>query len=164
MADFPAVIGLGVEGAQRVRRAGNHLAEFIFGDDLEETLDSLKSAPGAFGNLVVGAARQVRAVDGIAFLVVLAGWLWVVFGFGFAGDHRPALLVLGLLPSVLWLTAGAVGGLIFEIGGIGPRSLVYWESYLLIVLFALFGSVSLRLALNPRDRRVYRAPASAPDG
>lgn len=135
----------------------------FFGDDLEETLDSLKSAPGAFGNLVVGAVRQVRLVDGVAFLLVAAGWLWLVFGFGLAGDHRPGLLILSLLPSALWLTAGAIGGLIFEIGGIGLRSLAYWESYLLILLFAAFGSVSLRLALNPRDRRVYRAPAAAPD-
>ena len=51
----------------------------------------------------------------------------------------------------------------YRVGGFGPRSLAYWESYLLILLFAAFGAVSLRLAFNPKDRRVYRAPPAAPD-
>jgi hypothetical protein len=143
--------------------AAGRIQDF-FGDDLEDALDSLKSAPGAFGNIVAAAARQVRLVDALAFSFVVAGWLWLVFGYGVASDHRAGLVALALLPSVLWLAAGGAGGLIFEIGGIGVRSLAYWESYLLILLFAVFGVVSLRLALNPRDRRVYRAPASsAPD-
>ena len=56
-----------------------------------------------------------------------------------------------------WLAAGIAGGTESEIGGIGVRSLVYWESYLLIALFACFGTISLRLALNPTDRNVYRS-------
>jgi hypothetical protein len=130
----------------------------FFGDDWEETLDSLKSAPGAFGNLLVGAARQFRLIDAAALALVLGGWLWLVAGYGVLGDHRAGLVALALLPTVLWLAAGIAGGLIFEIGGIGLRSLAYWEAYLLILLCAVFGVVSLRLALNPRDRRVYRAP------
>ena len=135
----------------------------FFGDDWEDALDSLKSVPGAFGNIVVAALRQLRLVDGAAFALVLAGWLWVVFGFGVAGDHSLALLLLALLPTLLWLAAGLIGGLVFQIGGIGSRSLAYWESYLLIGLFACFGLISLRLALNPRDRRVYRASATTSD-
>jgi hypothetical protein len=135
----------------------------FFGDDWEDTLDSLKSAPGAFGNIFVAAARQIRLVDGVAFFLVLAGWTWLAVGYGFQGDHRAVLVFLSLLPSLLWLAAGVIGGLVFEIGGIGLRSLAYWESYLLILLFGCFGSISLRIALNPRDRYVYRASATAPD-
>jgi hypothetical protein len=135
----------------------------FFGDDLEEALDSLTSAPGAFGNIVVGAMRQVRPVDGAAFLIVVAGWLWLVFGYVVAGDHRPGFVALAILPSILWFVAGTVGGVIFGVGGIGIRMFAYWESYLLVLLFAAFGVISLRLALNPRDRRVYRAPAPARD-
>jgi len=135
----------------------------FFGDDWEDALDSLKSAPGAFGNILLAAWRQVRLVDGVAFALVLAGWLWLVFGYGVAGDHSLVLVLLALLPSLLWFTAGLIGGLVFQIGGIGARSLAYWESYLLIGLFACFGLISLRLALNPRDRRVYRASATTSD-
>jgi hypothetical protein len=135
----------------------------FFGDDWEDTLDSLKSAPGAFGNIVVAAVRQVRAIDGVALALVVAGWLWVILGYGIQGEHQTGLLVLSLLPSLLWLAAGTAGGLVFEIGGIGVRALAYWESYLLIVLFAAFGVISLRLALNPKDRRVYRASTTASD-
>ena len=135
----------------------------FFGDDWEETFDSLKSAPGAFGNLLVGAVRQVRLVDGAAFALVVAGWLWLIAGYGMASDHRPGPFILAVLPTVLWLLAGVVGGLTFEVGGIGWRSLAYWEAYLLILLFAVFGLISLRLALNPKDRRVYRAPPASSD-
>jgi hypothetical protein len=128
----------------------------FFGDDWGEALGSLLSAPGAFGNVVVAAARQVRVIDALAFALVLAGWTWLMLGYGVFGDHRLGLVALSLLPTVLWLAAGITGGLFFEIGGIGVRSLAYWESYLLILLFACFGVISLRLALNPRDRRVYR--------
>lgn len=134
----------------------------LFGEDWEDVLDSLIAAPGAFGNIVVAAWRQVRLVDIAAFAIVLAGWVWLVFGFGVAGDHRLGLALLALLPTILWFAAGLAGGLVFQIGGIGARSLAYWESYLLIGLFACFGVISLRLALNPKDRRVYRA--SAPEG
>lgn len=142
--------------------AAGRLQDF-FGDDWEDTLDSLKSAPGAFGNIVVAAARQVRIVDGAALALVIAGWTWVVAGYGIAGEHQVGLVLLSLAPSLLWLAAGAVGGLVFEIGGIGVRALGYWESYLLILLFAVFGVISLRLALNPKDRRVYRATKWTPD-
>lgn len=136
----------------------------FFGDDWEEALDSLKSAPGAFGNIVVGAARQVRLVDGAAFALVLTGWAWIVIGFGLSADHRAVLVLLALTPTVLWLACGVIGGLVFEIGGIGLRSLAYWESYLLILLFAAFGLISLRLALNPRDRRIYRVATPSSQG
>ncbi len=135
----------------------------FFGDDWQESLDSLKSAPGAFGNILVAASRQVRLLDGLAFALVVAGWLWAIGGFVILGNHDVALLALALLPSVLWFAAGMVGGLVFEIGGIGVHSLLYWESYLLILVCTGFGPIILRLALNPRDRRVYRAPAAARD-
>ena len=133
----------------------------FFGDDWEGTLDSIKSAPGAFGNILVGVGRQVRIVDAAALALVLGGWVWLVAGYGLMDDHRLGLLLLALLPSALWFGAGIAGGLIFEIGGIGLRSLAYWEAYFLILLCAVFGVISLRLALNPRDRRVYHgAPAA----
>jgi hypothetical protein len=135
----------------------------FFGDDLEDTFDSLKSAPGAFGNILVAAARQVRPVDLAAFSLVVAGFGWLIAGYGIAADHRAGLLLLSLLPLALWLTAGLTAGFIFHISGIGYRSLTYWESYLLIASFSLFGLISLRLALNPKDRRIYRMSASGPD-
>jgi len=138
----------------------DRLQEF-FGDDWEETVDSLKSAPGAFGNIMLATVRQVRVVDALAFALVLVGWAWVVVGYGAASDRRIELLLLALLPSALWLAAGVIGGLVFEISGIGYRSLGYWEAYLLILLFAVFGVISLRLALNPQDRHVYRGGPNA---
>lgn len=140
--------------------AGRHLGTF-FGDDLEDTLDSLLSAPGAFGNIVLAAARQVRPIDVVAFGLVLTGWLWVIGGYAIAGNHSGQLLLLAILPTVLWLAAGIAGGLVFEIGGIGLRVLSYWESYVLILLFSIFGVVSLRLALNPKDRHIYRGGPTA---
>ena len=136
----------------------------LLGEDWEDAFDSLISAPGAFGNLIVGAARQVRPVDGVALSLVIAGLGWAIGGYAIAGHHDSLALFVSLLPLALWITAGVVGGLIFEIGGIGLHSLAYWESYLLILLFAACGTVSLRIALNPRDRRVYRSttPATKP--
>ena len=128
----------------------------IFGDDFEDVLGSLVSMPGAFGNVAVAASRQIRLVDALAFSLVLAGWAWLIGGYLVGGVHSLSLAALALLPTLLWLSAGITGGLVFEIGGIGVRSLKYWESYLLILLFACFGLISLRLALNPRDRHVYR--------
>ena len=141
--------------------AAGRLQDF-FGDDWGETFDSLKSAPGAFGNLMLGAIRQVRLVDALAFSLVTAGWFWIIGGYGLSEDHRPGLLILALLPTFLWLLAGVIGGLVFEISGIGLRSLAYWEGYLLMMLFAAFGLITLRLALNPKDRRVYRGGAVPP--
>ncbi len=127
----------------------------FFGDDLEDTLDSLKSAPGAFGNIVVAAVRQLHLLDVAAFALVLAGWAF--FAYGLAAGHG-----IGLLPLALWLTAGIAGGVIFHVGGIGYRSLGYWESYVLILTFSCFGVLALRLALNPYDRRIHRAAPTDP--
>ena len=137
----------------------NRLKAF-FGDDWEDAFDSLKSTPGALGNILVAAIRQIRPIDSLAISLIAAGWLWLIAGYGFAGDHSFELLLLALLPTLLWLLAGIIGGLVFEIGGIGLRSLGYWEAYLLIIPFAAFGAITLRLALNPRDRRVYRGPST----
>jgi len=134
-----------------VRRLGA-----FFGEDWEDAFDSIKSVPGAFGNILIAAIRQFRLVDGLAFLVVLLGWAWLVFGAILGGDHRLGLLLLSMLPTALWLAAGATGAVIFEVGGIGPRVLSYWESYVLILAYSLLGLVSLRLALNPRDRHIVR--------
>ncbi len=127
----------------------------FFGDDFEDALVSLKSAPGAFGNIVVAAVRQLRAIDIAAFALVLAGWAF--FAYGLAAGHGAGLLFLSLLPLALWLAAGIAGGVIFHVGGIGYRSLGYWESYVLILTFSCFGVLALRLALNPYDRRIHRA-------
>jgi hypothetical protein len=128
----------------------------FFGDDLEETWDSIRSVPGAFGNIVLGTLRQVRTPDVVAFSFVLAGLAWLLFGHLLMEERHLNLYILSLLPIALWFVAGIIGGFIFHIGAIGPRSLAYWESYALILLLGLFGVVSLRLALDPRDRRVHR--------
>lgn len=134
--------------------AAGRFQEF-FGDDLEGAIDSLKSAPGAFGNILVAAVRQIHVIDAAAFALVLAGW--ALFAYALATDRSLGLLVLSLAPMALWLVAGIAGGVIFHVGGIGYRSLGYWESYVLIVIFSVFGTLSLRLALNPYDRRIHRA-------
>jgi hypothetical protein len=143
--------------------AGLRLNGF-FGEDWEDALGSLVSAPGAFGNLVLASARQVRAIDAAAFGLVLAGWAWAIVGQLILGEGDNLTILVSLLPTVLWLAAGIAGGLVFEIGGFGPRVLAYWESYVLILLFALFGLISLRLALNPKDRHIYRGGPTAPSG
>jgi len=77
-------------------------------------------------------------------------------------DYRDmALYVSGLLPLLLWIVAGVAGGLVFHVGAIGRGALAFWETYVLLLLFAAFGLISLRLALDPRGRRVYRAPPAA---
>jgi len=134
----------------------------FFGDDWEDTLDSLLSAPGALGNIAVAAVRQVKAVDLAAFALVIAGWGWLLLGYVLAEERAPWGLVASLLPTLAWLACGVTGGLYFIVGGIGKRGLLYWESYLLIAFFACFGLISLRLALNPRDTRVYRATPARP--
>jgi hypothetical protein len=141
--------------------AAGRLGAF-FGDDWDEAFDSIKSVPGAFGNIVVAASRQVRLVDVLALVLVVAGWGWIVVGAAIGGDQRFGLLLLAVAPTIAWLVAGVIGALVFEIGGIGPRVLGYWESYVLIVFFSLFGLISLRLALNPKDRVVYRQPGRSP--
>jgi hypothetical protein len=138
-----------------------HRIQAFFGDDLEETWDSLLSVPGAFGNILVGVVRQVRPIDGVALAAVLAGLVWLFVGHVVIGHRDIGFYVSGLLPLVLWLIAGVAGGLVFHVGAIGRGSLAFWETYVLLLLFAAFGVVSLRLALDPRDRRVYRAPPAA---
>ncbi len=133
----------------------------FFGDDWDEALDSLRSAPGALGGIALSALRQVRPIDLAAFSLVLAGWLWVAAGFIASDNDSIGLLALALLPSALWLAAGVAGALIFEISGIGVRILAYWEAYVLILLFAFFGVASLRLALNPTGSRIYRGTTAA---
>jgi len=131
-----------------------HLQDF-FGDDFEDTLDSLKSVPGAFGNILITAVRQLRPVDVIAFATVLLGWAF--FAYGLVAGNSIGLLLLSLMPTALWLAAGIAAGIIFHVGGIGYRSLGYWESYVLILTFSCLGVLALRLALNPHDRRIHRA-------
>lgn len=143
--------------------AGQKLQTF-FGDDLEETIDSLLSAPGAFGNIIVGCARQVRLVDGAAFALVLVGWGWLVFGYMIEDNRSGLLLALALLPTVAWLICGLIGGLIFEVAGVGWRTLAYWEAYLLMLVFIAMGVITLRLAVNPRELKVHRGPSLNPPG
>jgi hypothetical protein len=133
-----------------------HRLQVFFGDDLEETFDSILSAPGAFGNIGVAAMKQVRPLDAAAFGLVVAGWVWFLGGYAFAEERQTAVLVLSILPSLLWLAAGIAGGFIFHIGAIGYRSLGYWESYVLIGILSVLGVISLRIALDPRGRNVHR--------
>jgi hypothetical protein len=132
----------------------------LFGDDLEDQLGSLLSAPGAFGNIIMGVARQVRLVDAVMFGLVVIGWGWIIFGFGVEANDNALLLALAVLPTVLWLLCGLVGGLIFEVGGVGWRALTYWEGYLLMLVFIASGVITLRLAMNPGDRQVVRGPVA----
>lgn len=127
----------------------------FFGDDLDETIDSLKSAPGAFGNIMIAAIRQLHPIDVAAFALVLLGW--AAYGYALVTEQPLAVMLIALLPTALWLLAGVVGGVVFHVGGIGYRSLGYWESYVLILIFSAFGLLALRLALNPYDRRIHRA-------
>ena len=137
--------------------------QLFFGDDWDDALDSIKSAPGALGGVTLSFLRQLRPVDAIGFAVVLAGWLWLGAGFVAIGEHHMLTTTFALLPTLAWLMAGVAGALVFEIGGLGPRVLGYWESYVIIALLAIFGVVSLRLALNPRDLRVHRGVAAERD-
>lgn len=138
---------------------GQKLQTF-FGDEIEEQLDSLLSAPGAFGNILVGVARQVRIFDAAMLALVVAGWGWLLFGYVIEENDNAMLLALAVLPTLVWLACGLIGGLIFEIGGVGWRTLTYWEAYLLMLVFVAMGVITLRLAVNPRDRRVYRGPTA----
>ena len=142
--------------------AGHRLQAF-FGDDLEETFDSIKSAPGAFGNIGVAAFKQIRPLDAAAFGLVIAGWVWLVGGYLIAEERQATVLFLSVLPTFLWLVAGIVGGLIFHIGVIGYRSLTFWETYMLIGILSILGVISLRIALDPRGRSVYRSTTSTGD-
>jgi hypothetical protein len=139
--------------------AGHRLQAF-FGDDLEETFDSIMSAPGAFGNVGVAAFKQIRPIDVVALVLVVAGWAWLIGGYLIAEERQSVVLVLSVLPTVLWLVAGVIGGFVFHIGVIGYRSLGFWESYVLIGILSVLGVISLRIALDPRGRNVYRAAAS----
>ena len=135
--------------------AGHRLQAF-FGEDLEDTFDSIKSAPGAFGNIGVAALKQVRPIDIVAFGLVVAGWAWLIGGYVIAEERNSSILVLSMLPTLLWLAAGIVGGLIFHIGVIGYRSLGFWETYVLVGIFSILGVISLRTAIDPRGRNVHR--------
>lgn len=135
--------------------AGQKLQTF-FGDDLDETLDSLWSAPGAFGNIFVGVAKQFRLFDALVLALVFAGWSWLVFGFVLGDNDDLLLLILAVLPTLAWVICGFIGGLFFEISGVGWRTLGYWEAYLLMLVFISMGVISLRLALSPGDRIVHR--------
>jgi hypothetical protein len=134
----------------------------FFGDDWDDALDSLKSAPGALGGLMLSCLRQLRAIDVAAFGLVVAGWVWIGATFALGGfDQQAWHVALGLLPTALWFAAGIAGVLIFEIGGLGYRTLTYWEAYVFIIFFGVLGVLSLRMALSPESRRVYRGPTRA---
>jgi hypothetical protein len=132
----------------------------FFGDDWEDTLDSVLSMPGAFGNICVAAVKQIKVWDAAAMLLVAASILWLLGGYLIGGNHDAKFAVGAVLAIGAWLTCGTIGGFFFTIGGVGKRSLLLWESYLLVALFAGFGTLSLRIALNPKDRLVHRAPTT----
>lgn len=142
---------------KQIDMAGNRLQAF-FGDDLEETWDSILAVPGAFGNIIVAVIRQIRPIDALFFALVLAGLTRLAVGHFILDERHLSLYVFCLLPLVAWLTVGIIGGFVFHIGAIGRSSLAFWETYVLLLLFAVMGVISLRLALDPRERRVYRSP------
>lgn len=135
--------------------------QVFFGDDWDETVDSLKSTPGALAGLALSAARQLRPVDLVALGLMLAGWLWLATGYPGVAEPGRLHLTLALLPTAAWFGAGIAGGLVFEISGLGYRVLAYWEAYVLMLLFALFGVTSLRVALNPHGRRIHRGATTS---
>jgi hypothetical protein len=130
----------------------------FLGDDWEDTLDSVLSVPGAFGNIVVAAVKQIRVWDAAAMVLVSASLLWLLFGYLISGNHDSLYAIPAALATFAWLACGTVGGVEFIFGGVGKRAFLLWESYLLVGLFAAFGTLSLRIALNPKDRLVHRAP------
>jgi hypothetical protein len=136
------------------------MAGKFFGDDFEDTLDSVLSVPGAFGNIVVAAVKQIKVWDAAAMLLVAASLIWLIVGYLISGNHDAKYAIGAVLAIVAWLTCGTVAGFFFTIAGVGKRSMLLWESYLLIGLFAAFGTLSLRIALNPKDRLVHRAPTT----
>ena len=75
-----------------------------------------------------------------------------------SGNHDSLYAVPAALATFAWLACRTVGGVEFIFGGVGKRAFLLWESYLLVGLFAGFGTLSLRIALNPKDRLVHRAP------
>jgi hypothetical protein len=133
----------------------------FFGEDWDDAFDSLKSAPGALGGVMLSTMRQLRPYDALAFSLVVAGWLWLIAGVAVGGRTDAVAIAAGVLPTILWLAAGVTGALVFEIGGLGKRVLGYWEAYVIIAVLALFGVVSLWLALNPRDLHVHRGATVA---
>ncbi len=135
----------------------------MFGEEIEDTFDSLLSVPGAFGNIFVGIAKQIRLFDAAFLALIFAGWMWLLFGVVISDNDDTVLLLLAVLPTIAWVICGIVGGLIFEVGGVGWRSLALWESYLLMVVFITFGVISLRIAVNPKDRHIYRGTPIATD-
>jgi hypothetical protein len=100
----------------------------------------------------------MRLLDFAAFTLVAAGWAWLAFGHLSGSGPSTTISLLALLPTAIWLVAGLTAALVFEISGLGYRSLLFWEAYLIILVLALFGVTSLRIALNPRDRKVHRGP------
>jgi len=132
----------------------------FFGDDWEDTLDSVLSVPGAFGNIVVAAVKQIKVWDAAAMLLVAVSLIWLLVGYLISGNHEAKYAIGAVVAIVAWLTCGTVAGFFFTIAGVGKRSMLLWESYLLIGLFAAFGTLSLRIALNPKDRLVHRAPTT----
>jgi hypothetical protein len=129
----------------------------FFGDDWDDALDSIAAAPGALGGLMLSCLRQVRAVDAAAFAIVVAGWASLAAGAAL-GETQWWHFAVAVVPTILWLAAGIAGVVIFEVGGLGYRSLTYWEAYVLILLFSVLGVLSLRMALSPESRLVHRGP------
>lgn len=137
--------------------------QIFFGDDWDDTVDSIKSTPGAIAGLALSASRQLKPVDLLALGLMVGGWLWIASGYAGVANPGGWHLTLALLPTAVWFGAGIAGGLIFEISGLGYRVLAYWEAYVLILLFTVFGVTSLRVALNPHGRRIHRGAATSGD-
>jgi hypothetical protein len=133
----------------------------FFGDDWDDAFDSIKSTPAAMGGIMLSAARQLRGPDAVALALVFAGWIWIGATFFSSGfDQLAWHVALGAAPTVLWLSAGVIGALIFEIGGLGFRTMAYWEAYVLILVLAIFGLLSLRVALSRHEGDIHRGPTS----
>src|SRR4051795_6034962 len=86
----------------------------FFGEDLDGTLDSLLSAPGALGGVMLGTLRQLKPYDLLAFALVGAGWGWLIGGVALSGRSDALSIALGVIPTIGWLAAGITGALVFE--------------------------------------------------
>ena len=123
-------------------------------EDIEGTVETLVAWPGSVGNIMWGAIRNFKLLDTVFLLPTLTGIAWLIFGYGLDDNHDALLAKIAFAPIALWLLLGLIGGITFHYSGMGKGSFQYPETYGLLVFFALFGFISFRIALDPRDTNV----------
>ena len=112
------------------------------------------------GDLKVDWALRVDALTAVMLVVVTTISAFVhLYSIGYMEhdpDRRKFFGYLNLFVASMLLLVLADSYLLVYVGWEG----VGLASYLLIGLFAAFGTLSLRIALNPKDRLVHRAPTT----